>query len=212
MLAAGAALLTVIAFRAHLDPWLFGVLLILTWVLLAIGLRVAAIPRPLWLLVSVSSLALAFVAWNHLAPQARLQLGGVRLQSLPSTESPGLVEMTVRNSGSVAAAVAIEQAGHLASLFENARQLSGSGLERELSGRLTKDAAGDIVIPPGQTARVDVAIPASQRSWLIGRGQATVLVTARLRYRDRIFPREQSFCLFASTRSEAWAPCPFLNE
>jgi hypothetical protein len=69
-----------------------------------------------------------------------------------------------------------------------------------------------MVIPPGGTARIEVQIPPSQRSWFIARGEATVLVSARLRYRDRVFHRERVFCQFATPPSGPWSSCPFLNQ
>jgi hypothetical protein len=214
--AAGVVLAAALAGRAQVGAWPFGVLLLLAWGLLAYGLRVLRIARPLRLLLTVSLLALAVVVWNETAPQPRIQLGGVRVQKLPSTISPGVVELVFRNSGSLPADVVGSAVAHLSPLFRTPRDLAAGGVEADLSARLERagrwPSAGTTLIPPGQTTRVEVDIPPSQRSWYIGRGQATVIVTARLRYRDRAFLREKTFCLFTNARSGQWLSCPFLND
>jgi hypothetical protein len=55
---------------------------------------------------------------------------------------------------------------------------------------------------------VEVEIPSSQRAWYLSSGQATVLVTARLRYRDRVFRRERMFCMFTSPPVQQLAVVP----
>ena len=205
-----------VAARAQINAWLFGALLLIAWGLLAYGLSVLRVTKPLRLLVTATALALVVVVWNHTAPQPRIHLDAVRLRTLPSTASPGVVELLVRNSGAVPAHVVAFTVGHLAPLFRNARQLSAGRMESDLSERLERadrlPAVGTLVIQAGETARFDVDIPSSNRSWYIARGEATVLVTARLHYRDRVFRREKVFCLFANPQSGQWLLCPFLNE
>jgi len=100
-------------------------------------------------------------------------------------------------------------------LFRTAAGLAAGGVEAELSKRLEQadrlPAIGTMVIPPGQAARVEVAIPPSRRSWYVPRGEASVIVTARLRYRDRALLRAKAFCLFTNPPSGQWLSCPFLN-
>ena len=164
--------------------------------------------------ICATVLALGVVIWNYLAPQPHIQLGEVRTRALPSTVSPGVVELVVRNGGSIPAHVVASTAGHLASVSPSAQQLSSGGVEAELTRQLQAAAAlppdGTTEIPVGQTMRLKVEIAPSQRSWFIARGEATMVVTARLRYRDRLFSRETMFCLFAN-RAGQWSPCPFLN-
>ena len=213
--AAGVALATALAGRQRIDPWLFGALLLIAWGLLACGLSGLRVARPLRLLLTATLLALAVVVWNYTAPQPQIQLGGVRVQRLPSTISPGVVEVVIRNSGSLPADVAGSAVAHLAPLFRTARELAAGGVKADLSERLERaerlPSARTMMIPAGQTARIEVDIPPSQRSWYIGRGESTVLVTARVRFRDRVFLREKMFCVFANPPSGTWLSCPFLN-
>ena len=51
-----------------------------------------------------------------------------------------------------------------------------------------------------------------ERAWEYSRGQLTVLVAARIRYRDRVFNREREFCQYMNPRTNEWRPCPFLND
>jgi hypothetical protein len=213
---AGVALAAAIAGRAHASAWLFGVLLLIAWGLLAHALSFLPVPRPLRLLITATALALAVVAWDYTAPQPRVHLDTVRLRVLPSTISPGVVELAVRNSGSVPAHIVAFPVAHLAPRFTSAGDLAAGRMEAELAERLTHarrwPAAGTLVIPAAQTAHVDVDIPPSERAWYIARGEATVLVAARLRYRDRVLVRETVICLFGDPRTGQWLSCPFLNE
>jgi len=216
LLAGGVALAAAIAGSAQIGAWLFGVLLLIAWGLVAYGLTVLRIARPLRLVLYVSLLAVAFVLWNYTAPQPRIQLGGVRVQKLPSTISPGVVELVIHNSGPLPADVIGSAVGHLATQTRTAAALAAGGIGAELSKKLEGadafPASGTMTIPPGQTTRVEVGIPPSQGAWYLSGGQATVLVTARLRYRDRIFHREKLFCMFATPPSNSWQACPFLND
>jgi hypothetical protein len=214
--AGGVVLAAAFAGRAQINPWLFGVLLLIGWALLAYGLSGLNVATPLRLVLIVSMLALAVLLWNDTAQQPRLQLDAVRVQRFPSTVSSGVVELVIRNSGSLPADVVGSAAAQLAPLFKTPADLAAGNMEGELSEQL-KQADGapalrHTVIPPGQTARVQVDIPSSQRSWYLGSGQATVLMTARFRYPDRVFHREQLFCLFANPPSGKWSSCPFLNR
>ncbi len=210
-----AALAAALLVRA-VDPWLFLALLMTAWALLAYGLHFLAVPRPLRLLLTATALALVAVVWNYTTPQPRLGLDTVQLRRAPSTAQPGVVELVVRNSGEVAGEIVVFPVAYLAPLFRNARELAAGRMEAELSGRLKQAARtppnGTIVVPAGQTARVDVGIPSSERAWYFQRGEVTVLVAARLHYRDRLFVREKVFCHFANPQSNQWLSCPFLND
>lgn len=182
----------------------------------AYGLNAVRVARPLRLLVTVTAFALVLVVWTYTTPQPRIQLGEVRLRTLPTSASPGVVELVVRNGGSISASVTASQVGHLAGLFKNPGDQSAGGVEDELSAlleRMARERPDDrLVIAPGQSVRLEVDVPASQRAWFIGRGEATVFVAARFRYRDRAFVRDRAFCLFVTPPSGKWAPCPFLND
>jgi hypothetical protein len=211
-----AALAAALLGRAQLDPWLFGALLMIAWGLLAYGLGFLWVPRSLRLLLTATALALVVVVWNHTTPQPRIGLDAVRLRRLPSTARPGVVELVLKNSGGVAADIVVFPVAYLAPLFRNARELAAAHMEAELSERLKRadrvPPTGAIVVPAGQTARVDVDIPPSERAWYFQRGEVTVLVTARLHYRDRVFLREKVSCHFANPQSGQWLACPFLND
>jgi hypothetical protein len=216
LIAGGIAFAASLAGRELIDPWLFGVVLLIAWGLLAYGLSVLQVARPLRWLVVATLLALTVVVWNSTAPQPRIQLSAIRAQKLPSTASPGRVELVFANDGSLPADVAGSAVANLGPLFRTADGLVAGGVESEASSRLEQanplSATGSMVIAPGQSVRVNVDIPPSERSWFVGRGEATVLVTARLRYRDRLFRREKTFCLFMTPPSGQWQSCPFLND
>jgi len=213
--AAGVALAAALAGRAQGWPWLFGAFLLIAWALLAYGLGVLRLARMPRLILTASLLALAVTVWIDTAPQPRIQLGLVRVQKLPSTISPGVVELVIRNSGTLPANVVGSAVAQLA-LFRTAAGLAAGGVEAELSKRLEQadqlPAVGTMVIPPDRTDRIAIDVPPSQRSWYVARGEATVVVTARLRYRDRGFLRTKVFCLFTNPPSGQWLSCPFLNE
>jgi len=214
--AAGITLATALAGREHVNPWLFGGLLLVAWGLLAFGLTAFRIATPFRLVLTATLLALAAVVWTYTAPQPRLQLEEVRIEKLPSTITPGVVEVVVRNSGSLPAEVVHSAAGQLATLFRTPRDLAAGGMEADLTKQLDRadpvPPTGTMAIAPGQSTRVAIAIPPTQRSWFIARREATMLVTARLRFRDRGFHRERVFCLFTTPPSGTWSECPFLNQ
>jgi hypothetical protein len=212
VLALGAAL----AVRDSIEPWPFGAVLLIGWGLLAHALNGLRVARALRLLLIVTLLALAVLVWSYAARQPRIQLSSVDVRSLPSTISPGVVELIVRNDGPVPANVVAFGAAHLGPLFRTPRALASGNVETQVSDRLDRadplETGGTMVIPAGGTARIEVQIPPSQRSWFIARGEATVLVSARLRYRDRVFRRQRVFCQFATPPSGTWSSCPFLNQ
>jgi len=216
LLAAVVAFVAALGGRDQIGAWPFGILLLIAWALLAYGITVLRIGTALRLMLVVSTLALAVFVWDYLAPQPRIQLGGVRVQKLPSTISPGVIELVIHNIGPLPADVVGSAAGDLVTQARTAAALVAGGAKAELSkgleGADTFPSTGTMVIPPGQTTRVQVDVPASQRAWYFSSGQATVLVTARLRYRDRIFHREKQFCMFTTPPSSNWQSCPFLND
>src|SRR6187455_1368964 len=128
---AGVTLATALAGRTRIDPWLFGALLLIVWGLLAYGLGVLRVARPLRLLLTATLLALAVVVWNYTSPQPHLQLGEVRMQRLPSTISPGVVELVIRNSGSLPAEVVGSAVAQLGPLFRTARDLAAGNVKAD---------------------------------------------------------------------------------
>jgi hypothetical protein len=166
--------------------------------------------------VAATGLVLAFVVWDNVAPQPRLKLETVQIRRLPSSGQSGLVELVVRNTGSRDADIVALPVAHITPLFRSAQALVAANMENELESRLEKAApsppTGTTPLARGQTTTVGAAVPFSERMWYFGRGELTVLVAARIRYRDRIFNREQVFCQFANPRSSQWLPCPFLNN
>jgi hypothetical protein len=198
-----------------LNGWLFGLLLLAAWGLLIYGLRTFTWKRSRQLLVGLTSLVLVVVLWDYTAPQPTVLLDAVQLRKMPSSVQPGLVELIVRNNGSVAADIEVLSVAHLAPLYRSARDLQTANVEATLRDRLKQaapTAAAPIALETGKTTVVNVEVPFSERAWQFARGELTVLVTARIRYRDRIFPREQLFCQFMNPRSVSWASCPFLNN
>jgi hypothetical protein len=216
LIAGGIAVAASVAGRERIDPWLFGVVLLIAWGLLSYGLSVLRVARPLRWLVIVTLFALTVVVWNYTARQPRIQLSAIRAQKLPSTVLPGRVELVFANDGSLPADVVGSAVATLGPLFRTGDGLVAGGMEAEESRRLEQaarvPAEGALVITPGKSVRVNVDIPPSERSWYVGSGQATVLVTARVRYRDRLFHRDKVFCLFMTPPSSHWQSCPFLNN
>lgn len=205
-----------LAARVPLGAWLFGALLLVASGLLAFGINALRIARPLRAMLAVSIFALAAVIWHYLSPQPHLQLGTVRVQKMPSTISPGVVELMLHNGGALPADVSGVAVAELGPLFRTPRNLATGGVEAELAARLERadrmPSSGTMLIAPGQSTRLQVDIPPTQRSWFIARGETTVLVTARLQYRDRLFVRERMFCVFSNPPSGQWSSCPFLNK
>ena len=216
LLAAGVTLAAALAGREHVNPWLFGILLLVAWGLLANGLTAFRLATPFRILLTVTLLALAGVVWHYTAPQPRLQIEEIKIQKLPSTISPGVVEVIVRNNGALPADVVHTAAGQLATLFRTPRDLAAGNMEAEMSNQLAQAApvppTGTTALAPGQSTRGAIEIPPTQRSWFLQRREATMIVTARLRYRDRGLGREKMFCLFTTPPSGTWSECPFLNQ
>jgi hypothetical protein len=226
LLAALFAVILGLAARARIDAWMLGALLLVAWGLLAYATGLLRVPRALRLLLATTLLGLFVMIWSYAAPQPRIQVSGVRLEKLPSTVSPGVLEVSVRNTGAVPADVDGAAVGYLGRFFRTDADIGAREANTHLSARLEPekesegtDAGGDgapspvrLVIQPGETSRVAVDIPPSQRSWFVSRGEATVVMAARVGFRDRLFRREQEFCVFTTPPSNAWAPCPFLND
>jgi hypothetical protein len=172
--------------------------------------------RALRVLVSAPLGVLAFVLWDHTAPQPRVQVDAVQLRKVPSTGQPGLVELVLRNNGNATVHMVVFPVAHLGGAFGSAQQLAAANMQRELAARLEEarplPPAGTIDIEEGQTTLVNIEVPFTERAWLFGRGEATLIVAARVRYRDRVFHREKVFCQFTNPRSGAWVSCPFLNN
>lgn len=185
------------------------------WALLAWGISRLDWKRPLKLLVSGTLLGLGLMVWAYMAPQPNVRVEVVQLRRLPSSAQPGLVEFVVRNSGEDAAIV-VDAVAHLAPLFLNAADLVRANVDEDLAGRLERakpvPASGTIAVASGQTAVIDTPLPFSERVWEYSRGQLTVLVAARIRYRDRVFNRERLFCQYMNPRSNEWRSCPFMND
>ena len=199
-----------------INGWLFGLLLLVAWALLCRGLKPFAGTRWRHVLVSVTALLFVLVLWNYSARQPRIRVEAVHLRNLPSTAQPGRVELVVQNTGAVAADVEVVSASHLGRLFRNAGELVRANLEAELGEQLETHGASAanpvITINSGQTTRVNVEVPFSERAWMFGRGEATLVVAARIRYRDRVFRREKQVCQYADPQSGEWKSCPFLNN
>ena len=195
--------------------WLFGLLLVVAWALLIHGLRPFMRARSRQLVVALTSLVVVLVLWDYTAPQPRLRLDAVQLKRMPSTVNPGIVELAVRNSGAVDADIEVVSVAQLAPLYTSARDLQSSNLKDTLSERMrqaTPAAAAPIALENGQSTLLSVEVPFTERAWKFAQGDLTVIVTTRIRYRDRVFPREKLFCQFMNPRSVSWASCPFLNN
>ena len=215
----GASALVAVALLAAgrlINAWLFGLLLLVAWALLTYGLRAFVLKRSRQLVVSLTALVLVFVVWNYTAKQPRIAVEGVQLRKLPSTVQPGLVEIVVRNDGGVAADISVLPVGELAPLYRNARDLVAANVEGDLRGLMKKAAprprTGTTRVAVGERIVINVEVPFSERAWYFQRGELTLLVTARVRYRDRVFQREKVFCQFTTPQSGSWMSCPFLNN
>ena len=199
-----------------MNPWGFGVLLLAAWAALVYGLSYSKLRKPVQVLSCATALTLAVVLWDHTARQPRIRLDAVQLRKLPSSAQPGLIELVVRNTGAAAAAIVVFPVAHLAPPFRNARDLIAANVEADLKQRLKQamplPADGTIVVEDGRSAVLSVGLPFSERVWLIARGELTVLVAARIQFRDRVFQREKLVCQFANPQSGQWTQCPFLNN
>lgn len=199
-----------------MNAWMYGLLLLGAWALLTYFLWRLPWDRTRQILISITLLAVALLFWNYTARQPRLRVDEIVLRKLPSSAQPGLVELTVRNSGGDPARLTAYPVAYLAPLFQDARELSRGNMKPELEAKL-KDAkpmppSGSIDIAPGATGVVTAEIPFSELAWRYSRGDMSILVAARLEYPDRIFGRERLFCQFTHPRAGEWIACPFLND
>jgi hypothetical protein len=171
--------------------------------------------RPLKLLMIATLFGLGFMLWAYMAPQPNIRVDVVQLRRVPSSAQPGLVELVVRNAGRNPAGIVVRPVAYLAPLYTSAADLVRNNVEAELEKRLegakTVPPNGTIPVAAGQTSVVQTEMPFSERAWEYSRGELTVLVAARIRYRDRVFNRERLFCQYMNPRSNEWRPCPFLN-
>ena len=196
--------------------WLYGVMGLAIWACLAWGIGRLSWKRPLKILMIATLLALGFMLWAYVAPQPGIRVDVVQLRRIPSSAQPGHIELVVRNSGETPAGIVVVPVASLAPLYINAADLVRNNVEADLEKRLG-DAApvpptGTIPLGPGQTSVVGTDLPFSERAWEYSRGQLTVLVAARIRYRDRVFNRERQFCQYMNPRTNEWRSCPFLND
>lgn len=216
-LGSGAGLLMVAIVTAGLmNAWLFGLLLLAGAGLMVQGLRLAVWKTWVRLVVALTVVGLAFLLWDHNASQPRIRVDALQLRQLPSSAQPGRVELVARNTGDVPADIVILAAAQLTPAFRNAADVRRAGIEDDLEERLEQASptpeAGTLQVGEGQTAIVNVAVPFSERVWTYGRGEASLVVAARIRYRDRLFSRERVFCQFTNPQSGQWISCPFLND
>jgi hypothetical protein len=199
-----------------MNAWLYGLLLLGAWALLTYFLWRLKWERTRQILISITLLAVASLFWNYTARQPRLRIDEIVLRKLPSSVQPGLVELSVRNTGGEPARLTAFPVAYLAPLFRDARELSRGNIEPELEAKLKAakplPASGSIDIAPGATGVVTAEIPFSELAWRYNRGDMTILVATRLEYPDRIFGRERLFCQFTHPQAGEWIACPFLND
>src|SRR5688572_29296082 len=196
--------------------WLYGAIGLGVWALLAWGISRLRWKTALKLLVSSTLLGLGLMLWAYMAPQPTVAVEVAQLRRLPSSAQPGLVELVVRNSGQDAAGIVVVPVAHLAPLFINAADLVRANVDADLEDRLERakpvPATGMISVTEGQSVVINAPLPFSERVWEYSRGQLTLLVAARIRYRDRVFNRERLFCQYMNPRSNEWRSCPFMND
>jgi hypothetical protein len=216
-LGSGAALLMVAIVTAGLmNAWLFGALLLAGVGLMVQGLRLSAWKTWVRVVVSLTVLGLAFLLWDNNASQPRIRVDALQLRQLPSSAQPGRVELIARNTGDLPADIVVHAVAQLAPAFRNAADVMRANIEDDLEERLDEasptPATGTLQVGDGQTTLVNVAVPFSERAWVFGRGEASLVVVARITYRDRVFTRERVFCQFTNPQSGQWISCPFLND
>ncbi len=208
--------LALLATGRQMNGWLFGGLLLIASALLIQGLRSVLTKTLHQAIGSVTTLVLAFVLWDQTASQPRIRVDEIQLRQLPSSGRTGAVELVLRNTGGVDAQVVAQSAGQLVSLYTSARDLDNSRVEaditRQLDGAEPTPSTGPLRVAEQQTAVLSVPVPFSERVWVYGRGESTLIVAAKIRYRDRFFNREKAFCQFTSLKSGQWVSCPFLNN
>jgi hypothetical protein len=180
------------------------------------GVAFLTLKQPLKFLVAATVLGLGVMLWAYTAPQPNIRVDVAQLRRLPSSAQAGLVELILRNSGENPAGVVVTPVAYLAPLFINAADLVRADVEDDLEGRLDQarpvPATGTVAIAAGQTAVVETPVPFSERVWEYRRGHLTLIVAARIRYRDRVFNRERLFCQYMNPRTNEWRPCPFMND
>jgi len=196
--------------------WIYGVIALGIWALLAWGISRLDWKRTLKLLMSATLLGLGLMIWAYMAPQPALRVEVAQLRRFPSSAQSGLVELVIRNSGEDPAGIVVVPVAYLAPLFINAADLVRANVDDDLQNRLERakpvPATGTIGVAPGQTVVVEAPLPFSERVWDYNRGQLTLLVAARITYRDRVFTRERLFCQYMNPRSNEWRSCPFMND
>ena len=196
--------------------WIYGALGLGIWAAIAWGINRSSLKKPLKLLVSVTLFALGLMLWAYVAPQPGIRVDVVQLRRIPSSAQPGLVELVVRNSGETPAGIVVTPVSYLAPLYVNAADLVRNNVEADLHTRLAHASpvppTGTTFLAAGQTSVVATDLPFTERAWEYSRGQLTVLVAARIRYRDRVFNREREFCQYMNPQTNEWRPCPFLND
>ncbi len=199
-----------------MNAWLFGILLLGVWALLTYGLTRLKWERTRQILISITLLGVAFLFWNYTAQQPRLRIDEIVLRKIPSSVQPGLVELTVRNTGGEPARLTAYPVAYLAPLFQDARELSRGNIEPELEAKLESakrlPPSGSIDIAPGATGVLTTEIPFTELAWRYASGDMSILVATRLEYPDRIFSREKLFCQFTHPKAGQWIACPFLND
>jgi hypothetical protein len=172
--------------------WIYGVLGLAIWAALAWGINRSSLPQP------------------------GIRVDVVQLRRIPSSAQPGLVELVVRNAGETPAGIVVTSVAYLAPLYVNAADLARNNVEADLRTRLAQASpvppTGTTGLAAGQTSVVTTDLPFTERAWEYSRGQLTVLVAARIRYRDRVFSREREFCQYMNPRTNEWRSCPFLND
>ena len=217
LLGSGLALvLALLAVGRQMNGWLFGGLLLIASALLIQSLRSLLSKKSHRAIGSLTTLVLAFVLWDQTASQPRIRVDEIQVRQLPSSAQPGVVELVLSNAGGVDAEAVALSAAQLVRLYTGAQDLTRSSVEADLS-RLLREAkptppTGAIRVAEHGTAIVSVAVPFSERVWVYGRGESTLIVAAKIRYRDRFFRREKEFCQFTSLKSGQWISCPFLNN
>ena len=216
-LGSGAVVLMVAIVTAGLmNAWLFGLLLLVGVGLMVQGLRLAVWKKWVRAVVALTVLGLAFLLWDNNASQPRIRVDALELRQLPSSAQPGRIELIARNTGDVPADIVIQTVAQLTPAFRNAADVMRARIEDDLEDRLEQanptPATGALQVADGQTTVVDVAVPFSERVWVYGRGEASLVVVARIQYRDRLFTRERVFCQFTNPQSGQWLSCPFLND
>jgi hypothetical protein len=211
--AAAVLAIALIGGASLINGWLYGGLLLVAWALLTYGLRSFVEKRSRLVTVSVTSFVLSLMLWDYTARQPRIGIDEVQLRKVPSTVVPGSVDLLLRNAGGDPADLVVVSVGQLVAPFSSAR---ASRVEADLTQRLDSatpaPASGTLRVPPQQTTKVSVEVPFSERAWVFDRGESTLLVAGRIRYRDRVFSREKQFCQFLNVKTNSWASCPFLNN